>query len=286
MPIMEVHEEAVAAPPAPAALVQPSAPEFIEYKPLFADALLENQWRGTQRRRGWSTAISFIVQAILLSVVVILPLMYTDVLPRQQLMTYLVAPPPPPPPPPPAATEQIQRTVRSVETEIVNGQLRTPAKIPERVKMLKEEEAPPPIGNGGVVGGVPGGIPGGQVGGVIGGIISDTAKVPILPRLPKPAIPQRVRVSQGVSAGMLVHQIKPDYPPLARAARIQGQVVLSAVIGKDGAIQNLQVISGHPMLVPAAVQAVQKWLYRPYLLNGEPVEVVTQVLVTFTLSAE
>jgi periplasmic protein TonB len=285
MPVTEIHEEVIAERPARTDGTLASQPEFLQYKPLFSDALLELQWQATQRRRGWSTAISFIVQSILLGVIVILPLMYTDVLPRQQLMTYLVAPPPPPPPPPPAATEQIERTVRRVETEIIDGQLRTPSKIPERVKMIKEEEVPPPASSGGVVGGVPGGIPGGQVGGVIGGIISETAKVPILPKLPK-VIPQRVRVSQGVSTGMLIRQVKPEYPSLARAARIQGQVALSAVIGKDGRIQNLQVISGHPMLVPAAVQAVQKWLYRPYLLNAEPVEVETQILVTFSLSAE
>jgi protein TonB len=93
-----------------------------------------------------------------------------------------------------------------------------------------------------------------------------------------------VRVSQGVSQGLLIHEVRPQYPPLARQARIQGAVVLQAVIGKDGAIQNLHVVSGHPMLTTAAIDAVKQWRYKPYFLNGEPVEVDTQITVNFTLS--
>src|SRR5205085_1643156 len=112
------------------------------------------------------------------------------------------------------------------QSEITNGQLRTPTKIPEKVQMIKEEEAPPPMASmGGVVGGVPGGVPGGQMGGVIGGIISST---PVA--VPKVATPQRVRVSQGVSQGLLIKKVQPPYPPLARQARIKGQVLLQAGI--------------------------------------------------------
>jgi protein TonB len=146
--------------------------------------------------------------------------------------------------------------------------------------MIKEEEAPPPVmASGGVVGGVPGGIPGGQMGGVIGGIISST---PVA--VPKVATPARVRVSQGVSSGLLIKKVQPNYPPLARQARIQGQVLLQAQISKDGSIENLSLISGHPMLAPAAIEAVKQWRYKPYMLNGEPVAVDTQVVVNFTLS--
>jgi len=81
----------------------------------------------------------------------------------------------------------------------------------------------------------------------------------------------------------LVHKVLPTYPPLARSARIQGQVVLQAMISKQGAIENLRVLSGHPMLVPAAIDAVRLWRYRPYVLNNEPVEVETQVTVNFSL---
>jgi protein TonB len=103
-----------------------------------------------------------------------------------------------------------------------------------------------------------------------------------MPAPPRPVVPQ-TRVSH-MMEGNLVRRVQPDYPPLARSARIQGQVLLSAVISKDGAIQNLQVLAGHPMLVRAAVDAVRQWRYRPYILNNEPVEVETRIAVNFSLS--
>jgi periplasmic protein TonB len=245
---------------------------------MFEDSLLESGGR-LKTKRGWTTILSFILQALLVSILILIPLLYTEALPKQQLMTFLVAPPPPPPPPPPPAAAPV-KAVKVVQTDIVNGQLRTPTKIPEKVQMIKEEEAPPPVmASGGVVGGVPGGVPGGQMGGVIGGIISST---PVA--VPKVATPQRVRVSQGVTQGLLIHKVQPSYPPLARQARIQGSVVLQAVISKDGAIENLRLVSGHPMLAPAAIDAVKQWRYKPYILNGEPVEVETQITVNFTLA--
>jgi periplasmic protein TonB len=245
---------------------------------MFEDSLIESGGK-LKSKRGATTFFSFVLQMILLGILILIPLIYTEALPKQQLMTFLVAPPPPPPPPPPPAAAPV-KVVKQVISEITNGQLRTPTKIPEKVQMIKEEEAPPPTtGIAGVVGGVPGGVPGGQMGGVIGGIISST---PVA--VPKVATPQRVRVSQGVSQGLLVHQVKPAYPPLARQARIQGAVVLQAVISKDGSIQGLRVVSGHPMLTPAAMDAVKQWRYKPYFLNGEPVEVETQITVNFTLA--
>ncbi|HEU5334809.1 MAG TPA: TonB family protein [Terriglobales bacterium] len=226
-----------------------------------------------------TTTVSFVLQILLVGVLVLIPLLYTEALPKQQLMTFLVAPPPPPPPPPPPAAVP-QRVVKVVQTDIINGELRTPTKIPKKVEIIKEEEAPPPVmASAGVVGGVPGGVPGGQMGGVIGGIISST---PVA--VPKVATPQRVRVSQGVSQGLLIHRVQPMYPPLARQARIQGSVILQAEISKDGSIENLRLISGHPMLAPAAIEAVKQWRYKPYFLNGEPVAVETQITVNFTLA--
>ena len=98
------------------------------------------------------------------------------------------------------------------------------------------------------------------------------------------AIPDRVRVSPGVMTGLSQTKVSPVYPPLARQARIQGVVVLNAVISKTGDVEDVQLVSGHPMLAPAAIEAVKQWKYRPYLLNGEPVEVETQIQVNFTLS--
>jgi len=245
---------------------------------MFEDSLLESGGRLTTKR-GMTTTISFVLQIALVGVLVLIPLLYTEALPKQQLMTFLVAPPPPPPPPPPPAAVP-QRVVKVVQTDIINGELRTPTKIPKKVEMIKEEEAPPPVmASAGVVGGVPGGVPGGQMGGVIGGIISST---PVA--VPKVATPQRVRVSQGVSQGLLIHRVQPMYPPLARQARIQGTVVLQAEISKDGTIENLRLISGHPMLAPSAIEAVRQWRYKPYFLNGEPVAVETQITVNFTLA--
>lgn len=246
---------------------------------MFEDSLVESGGK-LRTKRGATTAVSFFVQILLIGVLVLLPLVFTDALPKQQLMTFLVAPPPPPPPPPPPAAAPEVKIVKKLTTELDNGELRTPTKIPKKIQMIKEDEAPPPSsGVAGVVGGVPGGVPGGAVGGVLGGIISGTPTA-----VPKAATPQRVRVSQGVSQGLLIHQVKPAYPPLARQARIQGVVVLQAVIGKDGNIQNLKVVSGHPMLAPSALEAVKQWKYKPYYLNGEPVEVDTTINVNFTLA--
>ncbi|MGA9974237.1 MAG: TonB family protein [Candidatus Sulfotelmatobacter sp.] len=244
---------------------------------MFEDSLLESGGR-LKTKRGRTTTFAIFLEITLVGLMVLMPLIFTEALPKQQLMTFLVAPPPPPPPPPPAAAPV--KIVKQIQTDIVNGELRTPTKIPQKVQMIKEDEAPPPVmASSGVVGGVPGGIPGGQMGGVIGGIISST---PVA--VPKVATPQRIRVSQGVSQGLLVRRVQPTYPPLARQARIQGTVVLRAVIAKDGSIENLTLVSGHPMLAPAAIEAVKQWRYKPYLLNGEPVEVDTEVLVNFTLS--
>jgi protein TonB len=244
---------------------------------MFEDSLIESGGR-LKTKRGWTSMVSFLIQIGIIGVMVLIPLIFTEALPKTQLMTFLVAPPPPPPPPPPAAAPV--HVVKQIQTDIVNGELRTPTKIPKKVEMIKEDEAPPPsMATAGVVGGVPGGVPGGQMGGIIGGIVSSTPMA-----VPKVATPQRVRVSSGVSTGLLVRKVNPSYPPLARQARIQGTVILQAEISKSGDIQNLRLISGHPMLAPAAIEAVKQWKYKPYLLNGEPVEVETTVQVNFTLA--
>jgi protein TonB len=242
---------------------------------MFEDSLIESGGR-LKTQRGRTTTVAFILEVMVIIVMILIPLIFTEALPRTQLMTFLVAPPPPPPPPPPPAA--VVKVPKVIQTDIVNGELRTPTKIPQKVQMIKEDEAPPPVSTSGVIGGI-GGMPGGQMGGVIGGIVA-AANLPV----PKIAAPQRIRVSSGVSQGLLVRKVQPAYPPLARQARIQGVVILQAQISKEGNIENLQLISGHPMLAPAAIDAVKQWKYRPYLLNGEPVEVETQVQVNFTLS--
>jgi periplasmic protein TonB len=253
----------------------------VQVRPLFSDSLL--QYEGQKGRQTWATILSFILQCVMLGVLLLLPLYFTQELPKSQLLTFLVAPPPPPPPPP--AAQQASRIMKQVQSDLLSGgELRMPTRIPERVQMIREEESPPPMpAVGGVVGGVPGGIPGGQLGGVIGGIVSATSSLAYVPKL-QPVIPQRIRISQGVTSGLLIHRVEPPYPNLARAARIQGDVVLKAVIDRAGNIQDLQVVSGHPMLVPGTIEAVKQWRYRPYLLNGQPVEVETTITVIFTLA--
>lgn len=246
---------------------------------MFEQTLLDSN-KTIQSHRGASTLFSFILQCVIIAVVVLIPLMFTQALPTKELTTLLVAPPPPPPPPPPpAATAPVHHAPVKVED---TSALKTPTSIPKEVKMIKEEPqqaAAPPSAVAGVVGGVPGGVAGGQAGGVLGGVLSSTpAYVP-----PKPNV-QRVRVSQGVTQGLLEKKVQPDYPPLARQARIQGSVVLRALISKTGKIENLQVVSGHPMLTASAIQAVKQWQYKPYILNGQPVEVETNITVNFTLN--
>jgi periplasmic protein TonB len=239
---------------------------------MFEDSLIESGNK-LKTKRGVTTSLTFILESVLVGVMVLIPLLFTEALPKAQLLTGLVAPPPPPPPPPPPAA--VVKVVK-IQTNMINDQLRTPTKIPKKIEIIKEEEAPPQMA--GVVGGVPGGVPGGSMNGVIGGIVNSAAPVP------RVATPTRVRVSQGVTQGLLLRRIQPTYPPLAKQARIAGAVVLQAEISKDGSIQNLHVISGHPMLVPSAIEAVKQWKYKPYILNGEPVEVETTITVNFTLA--
>lgn len=247
---------------------------------MFEDSLLESGGK-LKDKRGRYTTVAFLIEAVILGIALLIPLYYTETLPAAQLITFLVAPPPPPPPPPAAALVKIQKVVK-VETDLDNGKLRTPSRIPKTIQKIVED-TPPPVVNtqAGVIGGVPGGVPGGQLNGVIGGIISSTPTT--VPTLAPP--PKVVRVSSGVSAGMLIRRIQPNYPPLARQARVQGSVLLEATISENGDIVDLHVVSGHPMLVAAAVEAVKQWRYRPYLLNGQPVSVQTQVQVNFRLDS-
>jgi hypothetical protein len=140
-------------------------PHVPQSRPLFSNSLSESD-KQEKKRREFATMLSFTFQCLLIGGLLVIPLMFTEMLPKQQLLTFLVAPPPPPP-----AAEAVTKVVRRIQSDLLtSGQLRTPSRIPAKVQMLREEEAPPPLPSiGGVVGGVPGGIPGGQLGGVIGG---------------------------------------------------------------------------------------------------------------------
>jgi protein TonB len=222
--------------------------------------------------------LSAIIQAGILFVFVLIPLIYTEALPKGSLTTFLVAPPPPPPPPPPAAA--VTKVVKPVARIIQQGKMMAPTVIPKKINIIKEEEMPPDVGSQGVVGGVVGGVPGGQAGGVLGGIIGGTGGGP---PPPPPKAQSRIRVGGNVQAAKMVRQVQPIYPQIAKTAHVQGTVILHAVIAKDGSVSELQYISGPPLLMKSAMDAVREWKYQPTLLNGEPVEVDTTISVIFTL---
>jgi len=163
--------------------------------------------------------------------------------------------------------------VVQVKSEMMNNSLSAPTKIPHDIKMVTEKEAAPSQGFG-VVGAE--GLGGGSS--MMGDMFSGQQKAQV-----KAAAPKKVNISAGVATGMLLQKTVPVYPPIAKAARVSGTVVLQATISKTGSIENLRVISGPAMLQQAAMDAVKSWRYRPYLLNNEPVEVETTVNVIFTL---
>ena len=247
---------------------------------MFEQSLMDLQDVKTKTK--YTVVVSFVLQSLAMAIMILVPLIYTNTLPATQLMSYLVAPPPPPPPPPPPAA------IVKVIPRAFDQQLVQPRAIPKNVAIIREDEAPPAIA--GVVGGVPGGFAGGSLGGVLGGIIS-SAPVAAPPPPPPPKIeapkaaPQRIRVGGNVQRAMQLFAPAPVYPPLAKQARIQGVVRLNAVISKEGVIEQLNAVSGHPLLIPSALEAVRKWRYKPTLLNGEPVEVITQIDVNFTLTS-
>jgi protein TonB len=229
-------------------------------------------------QRGLAAMVSFGIQAVLLGVLVLVPLLYTDALPIHQLKGFVIELPPPqgaPPPPQPAAANP----PRPHQSEFVDAVLRVPTQIPEHARQLVDDrDVPPPVGPY-----VDGSTGAGGRNSAIGIFLASNVHVaPPPPEVKKPA-GRPVVLSSGVTEGLLINRITPTYPKIAVIGRIQGQVRMQATIGRDGNIQNLQVISGPPLLVKSAIDAVKQWRYRPYLLNNEPVEVETQITVNFTL---
>jgi periplasmic protein TonB len=238
---------------------------------MFEDALMESGGRLRSKNSKWTTIISFAVQAVIMFLLILIPLIWTQALPTSAMSAILTAPapPPPPPPPPPPAPVKPEKIVSEMDKDL----LRAPSKIPKEIKMIREESAPPSSG-GGVFGGVAGGAAGGVFGG--SGLATSAPKVAVS----APKGPQRV--SSGVMAGNKISGADVVYPPIAKSAHISGHVIIDATISKSGSIENLQVVSGPPLLRDAALQAVRTYRYRPYMLSGEPVEVQTTIGVNFT----
>jgi protein TonB len=238
---------------------------------MFADSFLETSW-AQRSRRSWTTLTSFGLEALVIGLLLLLPLWKTVGLPSVRSLPTPISigrPAPETPAPKPRGG-----SVTSA-TNLATPRLVQPGHIPTVIRMGGDDPAPqlpggPGIGPTGLGPGMPDGI-----------LNAGAGTMPVAP----PAAPPVVRAirTSSMLEGNLIRRVQPVYPPLARTARIQGSVVLYALISKAGTIENLRAQSGPPMLVPAAVDAVSQWRYRPYILNSEPIEVETQITVNFVL---
>jgi periplasmic protein TonB len=241
---------------------------------MFTGSLL--QASADQRlRRSWTTLSSFGLQALAMGLLLLLPLVRPDRIPLLHRLATPVSLGQPVPDAPPMRARAGSATPSP--SNVLNDHVLEPTRIPIGVTPINED-APPSqccgIGTSTSSDAGPG-FPIGLTS--VGGGSS-----PVLATPPAPSRP--VRVSH-MDPGSLIYQVQPVYPPLARTARVEGAVVLAALISKDGTIENLRALAGHPMLVRSAEESVSKWRYRPYILNSEPVEVETQITVNFLLAA-
>lgn len=233
---------------------------------MFEDSLMESAHTINATSKYWSVPALFLNGGVLIALA-IWPLMHPEVLPMQMMPSLLIAPAPAPAPPaapPPKA---------QIKSEMLSSELLAPSRIPKEIKLLQESAMPPSMES--VMG-----LEGLAVNSA-GNLLGSTGTAPVI--VVQAVRPQKVSISSGVMAGNLIQETLPQYPAIAKAARIEGTVMLQATISKAGLIKNLRVIGGPAMLQQAAVDAVRSWRYKPYLLNGEPVEVDTTVNVVFTL---
>ena len=229
-----------------------------------------------------NTLISLTLNCTVVIVPIFMGLYFTDTLDmRQFASTFLVAPPPPPPPPPPPVAPTIVH-VKPMARMMESGKLVAPRVIPKEVKIIKEEPLAPDFA-GGVAGGVPGGVSGGSMGGVIGGVIGGVmTSAPLAPKREGPKAP--VRVGGRVKEPRLLQRVDPVYPALAKQTHLQGSVIIDAIIDEHGNIMEMKIVSGPPLLLQSALEAVRRWKYEPTYLNDEPVPVQLNVTVTFRLN--
>ena len=232
---------------------------------MFEDSTFESTGRIRTRSRGWMVA-AFAFNGSILVALVLIPLIYPEALPRM-VLPFLVAVPAPAAPQP--VPQQVAHPFKGAP-EIQDGHIFAPTKIPITISIFKEPEGNP-AGNALFL---DSGTPDGS---------SSLFHTQTAPRVVHPEAHGPVRVSGAVEAGLLIQKTIPQYPPMARAMRLEGAVVLAATISRAGTIENLHVTSGPPVLQQAALDAVSTWRYRPYLLDGQPVEVETTVNVIFTM---
>ena len=243
---------------------------------MFTETTYDAMW-GHRSRRGWTTIASFTLQGMGIGLLLILPITHPEALPSWTRMTSPIWTTPSVPVGPPPS-DPIRGSANVAPSNMSTTGLVAPPSIPSEVASIVENTAPPPVDAGpGVLGGSSDVRATNWVIGSFGRSANNVTPPPTQESHRSPPV-------SVIMTGYLIHRVEPIYPPLAKTAGVQGPVVLAAVISRQGAIENLQVLSGHPMLVRAAVDAVQQWCYRPYVLNGEPVQVETQVTVNFVLS--
>jgi len=233
-----------------------------------------SKFRADSARRSWTTLTSFGLETLAIALLLLLPLWKTVGLPKARTVSTPVSlgrPHVAEPGPMPAGAR-----VPQVYRDDARLRFMTPQNIPAHVFSTDEPASAPPcdacVGIAHNTIGDPNGLP---------LPVSGTNPLPLPPPPPKPAV-REFRPSNMLE-GSLIRRVQPIYPYTAKVAHVQGAVVLAAVIGKTGSIENLRVLSGHPLLAGAAVDAVRQWRYRPYVLNGEPIEVDTQITVNFIL---
>ncbi len=239
---------------------------------MFDSLALENP------KRKWATMMSFTLEAAFLGMLIAAPLAFTDQLPLGQLREILVAPTTAANPEPVTAA-QPQPTMRTVTTEIVNGQLVYSGRIPPKANQIIDSDD---VGVPDTTS-IPGAIRDTRTNRTIQSLIRSATPPPVTETSREPA--SRISISH-LDPGFLVHRVQPVYPHNAIITHTQGTVMLSAVIDTSGRITQLHALSGHPLLIQAALDAVRQWRYKPYILNGAPVEVETQVSVIFNLNAQ
>lgn len=246
---------------------------------LFAEAMLEGS-STRQKRHPLKWAVSLGAHVAVLFILLLMPLYFSQGLNLQRLnMTMLVAPLPPaaaPPPPPPAAAPRVARVIPKTFTP---GKLTAPSYVPKAVVAVPDA-APPAEAFGGMPGGIPGGIPGGQIGGVLGGVMNGVA-APAAPVAAAEGPKTPVRIGGTVKPPRLLSGPAPIYPVLAKQSMVQGIVVIEAIIDEHGNVVQEKVISGHPLLVQAALKAVSQRKYEPTILDGQPTPVDLRVEITF-----
>jgi protein TonB len=244
--------------------------------------MLENN-RMKRPKRAIDLLVSVAGHGLLLALAVLLPLYFSDAIDLHQMeTTYLAAPPLPPPPPAPAAA---LHSISRPKSFFSNNKLYAPTVIPKHIVQVKDlPSAPTTIA--GVPGGVIGGVPGGQLGGVIGGVLGNMGSTFPSPPPPRPVAHRGpYRVGGKVQAPRIIQEVQPVYPILAKAVHVHGDVVIDSVIDAHGNITEMKLMSGNPLLVTAAFDAVRQWKYQPTLLNGEAVPVEMEVTVHFNLGS-